>query len=536
MLSLFAITSFAQKKGLESINRPDLEMHMEFLASDELEGRATGEPGLDIAARYLAAQVKHLGLISADPENGFYQYYAITEKAYDREKCQISILPKGKDAIINKESFYIFPGAPDNVTSIEGEVVFAGYGINDEAHDYNDLEGLDLSGKIVMIMDRAPMNEDGTEAQFDNEKWNSMQNFQYKMRNIMGQGPKAVLLVFDPKCGFNSLGEKLPQVVNFLESSKSLKSDEEDSQSMQGGPQMLIIHREVADLLLETSGKNLADIQNEIDKTLTPNSFLLPDVNLKIDAVMKETEYMVPNVFGMIEGSDPVLKEEVVLYMAHFDHLGTDGQGGVFNGSDDNASGSVALIEIAEAFLKEKKQPKRSVGFLWVSGEEIGLFGSSYFADHPMVPVENIAAAINLDMVARAQSEEDRQSDRDDLTIEGGDTIEVIGGIQSKVLLDLNAQSLKEVGLIGNYTYNDLDHPSQFFYRSDHISFARKDIPVIFYSTGTHVDYHELTDTEDKTDYDRFIEMTQLGFMLGYKTANYKEAIEVDNPMSGWDR
>lgn len=343
-------------------------------------------------------------------------------------------------------------------------------------------------------------------------------------------------MVLDPKSGFSSIGEKIPSVVKYLESSKSLKGEEEETLSMTGRPQMLIIHRSLADQLLETSGKNLANIQNEIDKSLQPKSFLLPHVQLKIEAIMNESVLKVPNVFGLIEGSDPVLKDEVVLYMAHFDHLGTDGQGGVFNGSDDNASGSVALIEIAEAFLKEKKQPKRSIGFLWVSGEEIGLFGSSYFADHPMVQIENIAAAINLDMVARTQTEEDRQSDRNDLTICGGDTVEVIGGLQSKVLMELNAQSLDEVGLIGNYTYNDLNHPSQFFYRSDHISFARKDIPVIFYSTGTHVDYHELTDTEAKTDYDRFIEMTRLSFLLGLKTANYKDAIEVDNPMSGWGK
>jgi len=398
------------------------------------------------------------------------------------------------------------------------------------------LEDLEISGKIVMIMDRAPMNEEGTEMHFDNDKWNSMQNFQYKMRNIMMEGPKAVLLVFDPKSGFSSLEEKLPQVVKYLESSKSLKTDQEEASSMTGRPQMLIIHRSVADLLLETSGKNLAGIQREIDKTLQPNSFPLPGLTLKIEATTKETVHMVPNVFGLIKGSDPLLKEEMILYMAHFDHIGTDGQGGVYNGSDDNASGSVALIEIAEAFMKEKKQPKRSLGFLWVSGEEIGLFGSSYFANHPLVPTENIAAAINLDMVARIQSEEDRQSNRDDITIQGGDTIEVIGGLQSKILMDLNAQALEEVGLVGNYTYNDLNHPSQFFYRSDHISFAKKDIPVIFYSTGTHVDYHELSDTEDKTDYDRFIEMTRLSFILGYKTANYKETIEVDNPMSGWSR
>ncbi len=205
-----------------------------------------------------------------------------------------------------------------------------------------------------------------------------------------------------------------------------------------------------------------------------------------------------------------------------------------YNGADDNASGTVALIEIAQAFMKEKKRPARSIGILWVSAEEIGLYGSKYFADHPMVPQEQIAAVINLDMVGRTWTIEDEQSDRPGLTIAGGDTVKVIGGMQSKVLMEINVETLDEMGMVGNYDYNDLNHPERYYYRSDHINFARKDIPVLFYSTGTHKDYHLVSDEEKLIDYNKFLKMTRFSYKAGFNVANYDGPIEVDNPMSAW--
>ena len=542
IITLINSPIYGQKKGLESINQRDLEKHMDFLASDEMKGRATGDPGLLVAARYLAAQAKHLGLKSADEENGYYQYFKITENSYDRKKCQMHIVPDGNDEIVNRDSFYFYHFKSAGSTSIEGEVIFAGYGIHDDENNYNDFQDIIIKDKIVMIMERAPMNEDGTEAQFDNEKWSDSNSFLKKMNYIKEQQPRAVLMVQDPKSGFNSLGERFPNYVSEVESYKSMRSDDEKKKlgfEETGGLisyGLIDIHRSVADQLLTYAGKNLAVIQKEIDSSLTPQSFLIPDVKLKIDLIIKEKPIPAPNIFGIIEGSDPLLKNEFLIYTAHFDHLGTDGEGGVFNGADDNASGTVALIEIAQAFLNEKKKAKRSIGFLWVSAEEIGIYGSKYFADNPLVPVEDIVAVINLDMISRSQTEEDRASSREGLTIAGGDSVKVIGGLQSKVLMELNEDALDDMNLPGNYRYNDPDHPLRFFVRSDHISFARKDIPVIFYSTGTHNDYHRLTDNLVGVDYKRFVEMTKLAFLLGYKATNYNGAIEVDNPMSGWQK
>ena len=196
-------------------------------------------------------------------------------------------------------------------------------------------------------------------------------------------------MILNPE--YQSIEDINPGIARYLGKSRSLKPADGDLSMDHNRPHMVLAHRSVADQLLAGSGKSLEALQLEIDRDLSPRSFLLEGTTIRIELNMDHKELEVSNVFGLIEGSDPVLKDEVVIYMAHFDHVGTDGEGGVFNGADDNASGTVALIEIAEAFMKEKKRPRRSIGILWVSAEEIGLFGSSYFADHPLVPLKNIA-------------------------------------------------------------------------------------------------------------------------------------------------
>ncbi len=533
-VALIAIQAQAQKKGLESINVKDLKMHMQFLACDELEGRETGRPGLKIAGRYLAVQAEHLGLKPVDPENDFFQNYIIVEESYDRENSHITINSPGSEPVVDNDPFYIFSDGDQQNISIEGEIVFAGYGINDEENNYNDFKNIDIKDKVVLIMSRAPLNEEGTEALFGGDKWTGRMSFMSKLRYISSLEPRAVMMVMDPKSGYQSIEDDNPGISSYLSHSRRLKGSEHSRRRYGGGPQMVLIHRSVADQLLEGYGRDLKELQMEIDRNLAPQSFYLENSRIKIELNRKEKELSVPNVFGIIEGSDPDLKDEVVIYVAHFDHIGTDGEGGIFNGADDNASGTSALIEIAEAFLKEKKQPRRSIGILWVSGEEIGLFGSQYFAENPLVPVENIAAVINLDMIGRSRTKEDDESNRPGLTIMGGDSVKVIGGLQSTVLMDINKRTLDEMDLTGNYEYNDLNHPDRYFYRSDHINFARKDIPVLFYSTGTHRDYHRVTDVEEKIDYNKYLRMTRFGYKVGFNVARYKGPITVDNPMSAW--
>ncbi|MFC2090567.1 M20/M25/M40 family metallo-hydrolase [Bacteroidota bacterium] len=530
---LLSVSSLAQKKAVESITVDDLKMHLEFIASDELEGRETGEPGLNIAARYLAAQAAHVGLTPMNGDEGYLQHYIIEQKSYDLETSGIRIVSKDGDVRTNHEPFYAIPGVNKDTVKISGEVVFAGYGIKDDGNEYNDFAEIDMSGKIVLIMNRGPMNEDGTEGQFG-DKYLGMQSIGSKMQELMKYQPKTILLVMDPKSGMLSLEDLRPGISNYLSRSRSMKKEGADPFEGARPPSMFIIHRTVADDLLNGTGKTLEELQRMIDQSLEPQSFLIGNKTIDICLVTKREDLSVPNVFGMLEGSDPELKDEIVIFMAHFDHVGKDASGGIYNGADDNGTGTVALIEIAEAFVNNKKPPKRSIGFLWVSAEEIGLFGSSYFADHPLVSLEQIAAAINMDMIGRTVSEEDIANGRKGMTIVGRDSVKVIGGKQSTVLMEINEKTLDEMGLHANYTYNDINHPDRYFYRSDHINFARKDIPVLFYSTGTHSDYHEQSDEISKIDFEKFQHMTRFIYKVGYNVANFQGEITVDNPMSEW--
>lgn len=535
MVALLAFPVHAQKRGLESINQNDLKAHMKFLASDELEGRDTGEPGLYVAARYLASQAEKEGLKPVNGEEGYFQHFIIHERTYDREKCRAVVSTPGNNLVVNRDPIYTYPVLRRDSFVIEGEVVFAGYGINDQESGYNDFRDLDVSGKVVLIMNRAPMNEDGTKMKIGGQKYSGIRSSRNKMPFITSQNPKAVLVVNDPKSRIESTSDLNSGMARYLSRSRSLDQPEGESDASVGQPIRLMIPRSLADQILQASGRNLQELQMEIDRDVAPHSFQMEGTSVRIELFMKHTQIEVPNVFGVIQGSDPKLKDEMILYLAHFDHLGTDRQGGVYNGADDNASGTTGLLEIAQAFMNEKKPPSRSIGFLWVSAEEIGLFGSEYFADHPLVPIQEIVGVINLDMIGRTKTEEDLLSTRSDLTIAGGDTVKVIGGMQSSLMMDINKKVLKESGMVGNYEFNDLNHPDRYFFRSDHINFARKDIPVLFYSTGTHNDYHRVTDTEDRIDYAKFVKMVDLAYRVGYKLAEYKGQIVVDNPMSGWE-
>jgi len=532
-LSVFALAN-AQKAGIESITISDLESHMYFLASDELKGRSTGEPGLDIAGKYLATQAKLLGLKAVDENKDYIQNYVLVESKYDFEKSQITVAPTEGDPVVVNDDFFIIGNDDTEHYSVDGEVVFAGYGVVEDEHNYDDFAEVDITGKFVMIMNRAPLDEDGKTIKFG-AKYGDMQNVMIKYPNIAMRQAKGILLVMDPKSGFNSILEAAPFIKDFLGSSKSVKGSPDAGMFGQMPLPIIIIHRNVADQLLEGSGVSLAELQQKIDESLEPHSFPIQNKTCQVDLYRTNREFNAPNVFGVIEGSNPKLKDEYVIYMAHIDHLGTDGQGGVFNGADDNASGSVALLEMAEAFLKEKKTPARSIGFLWVSGEEIGLYGSGYYASNPVIPLNQTVAAINLDMVGRKRTDEDNADKSGQITVLAGDSIRVIGGLQSKVLMEINKTSMNEMNVSGDYHYNNREHPARYFFRSDHISFAQKDIPVLSYSTGTHVDYHKITDTVDKIDFEKFQHITRFVFKVGFNVANYKGEITVDNPFTSWE-
>jgi Zn-dependent M28 family amino/carboxypeptidase len=297
-------------------------------------------------------------------------------------------------------------------------------------------------------------------------------------------------------------------------------------------PKVIIIDRSLADELLKGSGKKLDQLQDEIDKTMKSASFLIEGTKLKINEVSGTEEKTLYNVAAYIEGSDPVLKNEVVVFSAHYDHVGATGNK-VNTGADDNASGCSALLSMAKAFQSLDKKPLRSILFLWVSGEEIGLYGSQSYIDHPLFPLDKTVVDLNMDMIGRVKQPADSTSET---PMTGPNSVFVISDSQSSELKQIADAIDKKSPLDFDYSLSGRNHPLQLFARSDHYNFVKKDIPVLFFSTGIHTDYHTPGDVVEKLDFDKMQLITKTMYEIGFTVANSKTRLKVDNPFSSWGK
>jgi len=521
----------AQKKlsGSDVITSADLESYVSFLASPLLNGRKNSEPGLEIAQQYIISQAKILGL---KPANGtsYLQPYSVVNFLIDNEKSMIQVIPDGNNPVtIQKPIYQIVPTGPSDFT-VEGDVVFAGYGLKQERLEYDDFAGINPEGKILLVMLGSPPSRDGKGYLLEDYNPSSFISIQLKLTALLFSRAKAIIIVPDPKSGYSSLEEKFTGISGELNSSKSLKGEKPRILQLPNMPKMLFVHREVADELLKGTDYTLEGLQNKIDSEIKPFSFDIKNKKLKITEVTKTEEVTLNNVAAFIEGSDPSLKNEYVVYSAHADHIGESARG-INSGADDDASGCAALLSIAEAFQSLEKKPLRSMLFLWVSGEEIGLFGSKYYSNNPLVPMDKTVADLNVDMIGRVKGKADT-SDQNPMS--GPKEVFVITDNQSKELRSI-AESVDASAVLDfNYELSGTDHPLQLFSRSDHYNFVVKNIPVLFFSTGLHTDYHTPGDVTEKIDFNKMELIARTMYEIGYNVANRKTRIVVDNPFSSW--
>lgn len=532
ILSLFLSCPAIAQKASQAVNQiraEDLESHVSFLASPLLKGRMNGSPELEIASKYIRSQIKLIGLAPANGDS-YFQPYSIIRKSIDYDKTSIEIISEGKEPVVIKEPvFQLLPTGASDFT-LEGEVVFAGYGIRSDKYNYNDFDGLNTEGKIILVMNRAPLSEDGKEYLFEEPVWANFMSIQLKLTSLIFSRAKAILFVSDPKSGFESIERQYPGIAGELSSSKTLKGEKEIITSLPGMPVIMFVHRSVADELLKDTGQTLEELQKKIDREMKPNSFEITGRQLKITETSRTEEVVLNNIAGYIEGSDPVLKKEIVVFSGHYDHVGETG-GMVHAGADDNSSGTSALLELAQAFASLGKKPLRSLLFLWVSGEEIGLFGSQFYVNNPLFPLENTIANINIDMIGRVKGVADTTADH---PMTGPSSVFVITGDQSRGLRGVADAADKRSPISFDYSLSGRNAPQQLFSRSDHYNFVRKDIPVLFFTTGLHTDYHTPGDTADKLDYPKMELITRTIFDIGLTLANSKNRIVVDNPFSKW--
>jgi hypothetical protein len=478
-----------------------------FLARDEMKGRGSGTPELEIAADHIAEQFRLAGLKPAGENGTYFQPFEVTTGAELGSKNELVVA--GTALRINDD---FVPIMISNTAEFEGALMFAGYGISAPELQYDDYAGIDVKDKIVVVLRHEPQ-ENNAQSKFDGTNFTRHAPFVNKAINARLHGAKGIVFISDPLHRDEEVGPATRRI-EFTDM----------------GIPAIHAKRATFERLLGAAGKNLGTIQREIDRTLQPQSFELPNTRARVATEVIRARKTVRNVIGALEGSDPVLKNEWIVVGAHYDHLGlgerdslTPSQvGQIHHGADDNASGTAGVLELARLAANDEREWKRSALFMTFAAEEIGLLGSAYFANNPTVPIGSITAMINLDMIGRITN--DRV---------------FVGGVGTSpnyrsLVEELNrtglsvAQPARAAGL-------SLDFSDSGYGSSDHTSFNAKKIPVLFFFSGLHTDYHKPSDTYDKINAEGAIKVASLAFGMMDRVANDNERpayVEVQRPQA----
>lgn len=477
-----------------SITQEDLKEHLYIYASDDFEGRETGTPGQKKAIAYLKAQYEAINVPAAKSDGDYFQ----------KVPLEIGKVPEGGISI-DGQTFELGTDVLTFSTAngSYNQLIYVGYGI--EENNYSDYKGMDVAGKLVLIKAGEPVNADGTYViSGSNEKsvWSDMSDAIGKKTVLAREKGAAGVLYYDD--------QNFPRFKRYFEFMKNNKSGKMSLKQDQDNDFMILMNK-----------SSVIALKSDIDEDHAPKT-----VNSKISFDVKSTNEQVDseNVIALIKGTEK--PEEYVVISSHLDHIGISANGEINNGADDDGSGSVALLEIAEAFKSasdEGNGPKRSIVFLHVTGEEKGLLGSKYYTDQdPVLPLEQTVANLNIDMIGRIDPK--REGDRNYIYLIGSDKL-------STDLHNLSEEiNAKYTNIELDYKYNDENDPNRFYYRSDHYNFAKNNIPIIFYFNGTHADYHRPSDTPDKINYDLLENRTRLVFYTAWEVANRAEKVVVDKP------
>ena len=452
--------------------------NIKFLASPELKGRESGSPELEKAAQFIAAQFKADGLKPLDGKS-YLQPFEITTSAKLGSDSSFEVTAGGKAESLALAKEFV----PINFSSkgkASGDVVFAGYGITAPEYNYDDYAGIDVKGKFVIVLRHEPQEFD-EKSVFDGKIYTTHAEMYSKAANARKHGAAGVILVWDS--------------INHA----SQKDDKESLESFGGtsGPAdagILFVQVRESDVVswFRGAGKDLMETERGINADLKPRSFLISGVQIRENVDVERVVKTVHNVVGYLPGQT----DEYIIIGAHYDHLGLGGQfsldpsltGTVHPGADDNASGTSGVIELARHYSALPK-PRRGIVFMTFAGEELGLLGSGYYSNHPELPIDKAVAMINMDMIGRV---------RDGKLYIGG------AGTGTTLRADLDALTPKFPELHVDYSDNS------GYGSSDHTSFTAKQVPVLFFFSGLHADYHKASDTWDKIDSKSAIEVVEL--------------------------
>jgi len=511
--TLFLITALAWAQtptrsriaeGFESIQAVRLKADLTFLSSDALEGRRSLERGSEVAIQWIASEFAKSGLKPLAGDS-YLQPVPIIEFTADREKTSLITQIAGKtDTWHAPDAASNFP----NAVTIAGPVVFAGYGISAPELGYDDYAGIDAEGKVVLIFNHEPQEFDDHSI-FNGRANTRYTNATYKSLNATRHGAVAILAMADPNHPATQRGRTV--------TASTMRIPAEAL--VEGGPSIptFAISANVAAAFFAAAGKVPADLQTAIDAKPAPLSFAIPDARVELHpAVAERRQANSYNVVGLLEGSDPALNAETVVFSGHFDHNGTGPQG-ILHGADDNGSGTVGVVELARAFARNPVKPKRSLLFVVFAAEERGLLGAYYYVSHPLRPLATTRAQINFDMIGRNEAADPRVQ-----TEISPDTTNELGLVGTHYSPDYRAVVERNNELVGlKLTYKwDRDSFNQVLFRSDQYPFLQHDIPAIWWFTGFHPDYHQITDTVEKINFEKMVKILRLAYASGFEFAD----------------
>lgn len=481
--------------------------HIQFLASPHCRGRDPGDRGMRVADAYITSVFRGIGVSPASKYGNYYQNVDMHRVSLSKD-CFLTVKANSFTKKAKLELDFL-PVILSGEREVQAAVVFAGYGITAPEHKYDDYQKLDAKGKIVLVMRHEP-GENDEKSPFEGRKNSKHGTLLKKILNAQKHGAVGIMVVSDPlnhddctpaQCG----GTYWPSLY------KERYKDEEDYKFMDFEPRMRLandkfgvyipvvsIDLNLAEMILGT-GQSLKKIQGKMDRNFKPNSFPVKGLQVAFAVSFDLKDVPAHNLVAKIDGSDPQLKDEVVIVGAHYDHEGKDKRGRVYGGADDNASGTAGILEVVRAFKEPDIKPKRTILFILFTAEEKGLLGSRYYTYHPLFPLKKTIAMINLDMIGR--------NDVDQMT--------VIGKYENPKLFEIiNKINKSTVNFEFNFSAEELIR------NSDHFCFLRNNVPAIFFNSGMHDQLHTPEDTIDRIIPEKTEKTAQLVFLSLWKIAN----------------
>ena len=520
-----------EREAAERITIERMKEILSVVASDEMQGRDTPSPGLDKTAQFLADHLKQLKLKPAGDKGSYFQRIALSKVEVDRANSTAQL---GERTFKMGEDFL-----PSGRVGGEADapLVYVGNGWVIKSKNINAYEGLDVRDRIVVVSGDGTTPPAGVSvANLPSGDWESPLSYAQKHgaralvvipRDFERRWRRGVFMIARPYF-------TVPRLENPV-------ADDDEDEEPAPPPSLFTIMPSRA--MVETLFKGeQADGQRVLQSSLGTGEpvkgfALAADKRLRINVKLSTTEASTQNVVAVLEGKDSKLKKEYVALGAHYDHVGANGGGcrpvgddSICNGADDDGSGTTALLTMAEAFTKGPR-PQRSILFIWHTGEEKGLWGSEYFTRYPTVPLKQIVAQLNIDMIGRSKKPGDTNPLNRMLT--AADEIYVVGSTLMSTELQQLSESVNSAyfKLRFNYHYDEPNDPERMYSRSDHYNYAKHGIPIIFYFDGVHEDYHRSTDSLDKIDFDKMQRVARTVFVLAYELANAPHRPVVDKKL-----